>query len=155
MNSKPDSSSTSSQGNQPTSQADEILKQFHPELFHKKKLDAGKGLKQSSPAPAQTQTKAAPKKNIKVAEIHDQGKKSKALNRPSFSLSDMMYTITSGLSDLLEGMANLVPRSFIRAVVNILYRDRPRYPDSLRYLVLLLVHNSTIFHYRLLSQTVR
>jgi len=47
--------SHSNEGNA-LSQADDILKQFHPELFHKRKLDQGKGLKQGTAGSASATT---------------------------------------------------------------------------------------------------
>jgi len=98
------------------SNADEILKQFHPELFHKRKLEAGKSQKTSSQPTAEATV--APQKITKVANIHEAPVRKKRTRR-IITFSDITYSLSSGLSDLLNGMANLVPKSFIKAVVNI------------------------------------
>lgn len=98
------------------SNADDILKQFHPELFHKRKLEAGKGQKPSSQPTAEATV--APKKITKVANIHEAPVRKKRTRR-IITFSDITYSISSGLSDLLSGMANLVPKTFIKALVNI------------------------------------
>ncbi|MAT16652.1 MAG: hypothetical protein CMJ46_15435 [Planctomyces sp.] len=104
-----------------TSAAEDILRQFHPELYHKRKLDAGKGQVEES-APVETRStpapSSAPKKVEKVAPIHARPKARKA---PSMSLSpsDWLYRFFNFFRDLIDWIATAAANSFLRYIINI------------------------------------
>ncbi|MCA9039525.1 MAG: hypothetical protein KDA65_04165 [Planctomycetaceae bacterium] len=109
-----------------TSAADDILRQFHPELFHKRKLDAGSG-KAPNESPVDTSANSAsavsdklasPEPQKKVAKLHVKPKKQRqSLAIPS--LGDLLYKFVNFFRDVIDWMASVAANSFLRYIINI------------------------------------
>ncbi|QDU81271.1 hypothetical protein Pla110_30120 [Polystyrenella longa] len=106
-----------------TSAADDILRQFHPELFHKRKVEEGKGpggaddfVEQRSSGPA---TQTPPPANKQVANIHAKPKKVRKQSPSILSPGDLLYKLTNFIRDAVDAIATLAAGSFLRYIINI------------------------------------
>ncbi|MEZ6047630.1 MAG: hypothetical protein R3C11_19040 [Planctomycetaceae bacterium] len=114
MNNKGDSTTHDN-----TSAAEDILKQFHPELYHKRQLEAGKGKGDSGPPPEVQKTAppviAAPPPK---AKLHAAPKKS--AQTPWFlSPSEITFRFSNFVRDLVDFLSSLAASSFLRYIINV------------------------------------